>query len=54
MCINQIRAPFLLLSVAAIFRSANRRDWETKRRTMIIFAKIYRFKYFFFVIKYRK
>jgi hypothetical protein len=26
----------------AIFRSANRRDWEKKRRTMIIFAKIYR------------
>ena len=25
-----------------------------KRRTMIIFAKIYRFKYIFFVIKYRK
>jgi hypothetical protein len=35
-------------------RDFQSRDWEKKRRTMIIFAKIYRFKYIFFVIKYRK
>ena len=48
--INQIRVPLFFsqsfsdLQIAAV----------GERRTMIIFAKLYRFKYIFFVIKYRK